>query len=225
MTRPEDVIEHGVDSFSFSAFNRDYLARHEGFSMVVLGSKDAVADRLAWQESGFPTYLPLEFSRMAELPDGTETRVGFVLALTHSPAAPWLGHFVCQHFTPDYYEQPQYLDHANTALSVREVWVAGPGALDLVGHFATFTGLTGRKSRETVHFDTDTGTITLATDLAFQNAFGVVPPHPHGGAHLAGLSIACASLEPLRKCGLVEVGDRLVLPPERAFGTAIAFTA
>lgn len=225
LTRPEDVVEHGVDSFSFSAFNRDYLARHEGFSMVVLGSQDAAANQLLWQSRGLPTYRPFEFSRMAELPDGTETCVGFVLAFTYSPAAPWLGHFVCQHFRPDYYEQPQYLAHENTALSVRDVWISGPGALDLAGHFANFTGIDGRRSADKVDFDTNSGRITLATGLAFQSAFGVPPPHPHDGPHLAGLTINCASLEPLRKRTLVEVGSRLVLPPERAFGLALAFTA
>jgi len=41
VTRPQDVPEHRTDNFSFAAFNRDYLARHEGFSMMVLDTSDA----------------------------------------------------------------------------------------------------------------------------------------------------------------------------------------
>ena len=35
ITAPQDVSEHRPGHFSFGAFNRDYLARHEGFSMLV----------------------------------------------------------------------------------------------------------------------------------------------------------------------------------------------
>jgi hypothetical protein len=38
-----DVPEHSPGHFSFGAFNRDYLARHEGFSMLVLDTTDARA--------------------------------------------------------------------------------------------------------------------------------------------------------------------------------------
>ena len=44
VTIPGDVTEHSIGNFSFAAFNRDYLARHEGFSMMVLDTSDARAD-------------------------------------------------------------------------------------------------------------------------------------------------------------------------------------
>src|SRR5229473_403881 len=47
-----DVPEHSPGHFSFGAFNRDYLARHEGFSMLVLDTTDARADILSWREAG-----------------------------------------------------------------------------------------------------------------------------------------------------------------------------
>ena len=50
VTKPQDVVEHGPRSFSFSAFNRDYLKRHEGFSMLVFDTPDAGADLAAWQK-------------------------------------------------------------------------------------------------------------------------------------------------------------------------------
>lgn len=225
VTRPGDVVEHGARSFSFSAFNRDYLKRHEGFSMVVLGSQDAAEDRRVWQAKGLPVYEPFAFSRIASLPDGSETRVGFALAFTSSRAAPWLGHFACQHFRPEYYEQAQFLGHRNAAQSVRDVWVSGPGALDLAGHMAAFTGCEGRIGDGRVAFDTATGSIILASDGAFRQAFGVDPPHPADRPHLAGLTIGCSSLAALSGQGLVAAGERLVLPPERAFGVALAFAA
>ena len=52
VTKPQDVVEHGRRSFSFSAFNRDYLKRHEGFSMLVFDTPDAGADLASWQSAG-----------------------------------------------------------------------------------------------------------------------------------------------------------------------------
>jgi glyoxalase-like protein len=60
VTRPQDVPEHSEERFSFAAFNRDYLARHEGFSMTAFGTPDAVADRNAWSAEGLKTYEPVE---------------------------------------------------------------------------------------------------------------------------------------------------------------------
>lgn len=224
VTIPQDVPEHGPDSFSFAAFNRDYLARHEGFSMVVFDTPDASADSAAWRAAGLRGYAPFSFSRSARLPDGREVTVGFALAYTSTPQAPWLGHFACQHFMPDYYEQPQYLDHANTAHAVHDVWVSGDGAPGLEGHFAAVTGLTAtREGAGRIVFDTRTGRLVLADAAGFRDAFGVEPPHPGDGPHLAGLTIACRTLDPLAGKGLVRAGDRLVLPPADAFGTALAF--
>lgn len=224
VTRPQDIIEHIDGRFSFSAFNRDYLERHDGFSMMVLGTKDAAADIAAWRAAGLQTYAPFEFSRMARLPSGEDLRIGFTLAYTSTPAAPWLGHFACQHYAPQYFAQPQYLTHANSARSVRDVWISGDGALDLAGHLDTVIGATGAPvSSGRIDFETPTGTVVLADPKTFEAAFGMPPPHPEDGPHLAGLTIACASLDSFVGKGLAAVGERLVLPPAKAFGTAVGF--
>lgn len=225
VTIPADVPEHGADSFSFAAFNRDYLARHEGFSMAVFDTQDAGADIAAWKAAGLRTYAPFSFSRGARMPDGREVTVGFALAFTSAPEAPRLGHFACQHFMPDYYEQPQYLEHANTAEAVHDVWISGEGATGLADHFAAVTGLPAESEGEgRIVLRTRTARLVLAEPAAFRDAFGVEPPHPGDGPHLAGLTIACRTLDSLAGRGLTRVGSRLVLPPDAAFGTALAFT-
>ena len=85
VTNPQDVVEHDEGQFSFSAFNRDFLARHEGFSMLVLGTRDAAADIAAWRAAGLQTYAPFEFSRLAKMPSGDDVRVGFSLAFVSTP--------------------------------------------------------------------------------------------------------------------------------------------
>ena len=226
VTKPQDIIEHGSDAFSFSAFNRDYVARHEGFSMLVLDTRDAAADMSAWREAGLKTYAPFEFSRMARLPSGEELRIGFSLAFVTNPAAPWLGHFACQHYAPHYFEQPQYLGHANTAQSIADVWISGNGALELADHLAIVIGVAGveEDAGRTV-FRTPRGAIILAPPEVFETAFAEQPPHMQDGPHLAGLTIACETLDRLGGLGLEQVGNRLISPSARGFGTAIGFIA
>jgi hypothetical protein len=224
VTRPQDVVEARPGQFSFSAFNRDYLARHEGFSMLVLGTNDASVEIAGWRDAGLRTYEPFDFARMAKMPDGEERRIGFSLAYTSTPAAPWLGHFACQHHAPEYFAQPQYQVHANTAQAVRDVWISGGGALGLGDHLRAFIG--GRGVAEApgrIAFRTPRGAIVLADGENFRAAFGVAPPHPEDGPHLAGFTIDCASLDSFASKDLAAVGDRLVLPPGKVFGAAVGF--
>src|SRR5262245_29857021 len=88
VTVPSDVPEHSAGHFSFAAFNRDYLARHEGFSMIVFETPNARADIQTWRAAGLQTYEPYDFSRMAKMPDGTEVKVGFSLAFVSHPSSP-----------------------------------------------------------------------------------------------------------------------------------------
>src|SRR4030088_3658970 len=52
VAEPEKIPPHGARSFSFGAFNRDFLARGEGFSMLILNSSDAAADARSFESSG-----------------------------------------------------------------------------------------------------------------------------------------------------------------------------
>ena len=226
VTRPQDVIEHTGQDFSFSAYNRDYLARHEGFSMLVLDTEDAAGDRAAWAQKGLRTYAPFEFSRQARLPDGQDVTVGFSLAFTSTPAAPWLGLFACQHYRPDYYAQPQFMRHDNAARRVKDVWISGPGALDLAPYLEIATSSRTRSEapgRSVI--PTRYGDIVLASPDEFRAAFGMMPPHPEDGPHLAGFTIGCESLAAHPSGIVTRCGEREVVPPEHGFGTAIAFSA
>jgi Glyoxalase-like domain len=222
VTVPQDVPEHRAGHFSFAAFNRDYLARHQGFSMLVLDTADARADIEAWRAAGLQTYEPFDFSRTAKMPDGEEITVGFSLAFVSHPAAPWLGLFACQHYSPQYFEQPRYLQHANGARRVQDVWIAGETAPDLAGFMQTVTGAKAVKDDSSATtLQTRTGAVVLARPQAFEQAFGLSVPHPKDGPHLAALTVACEALGQLSD--LPRAGNRRILAPAKNFGTAIGF--
>jgi len=221
VTMPQEVPEHGAGQFSFAAFNRDYLERHEGFAMLVLDTEDARADIAAWRAAGLQTYAPFDFSRAAKMADGQEVTVGFALAFVSHPAARWLGLFACQHYAPDYFEQPRYLQHRNGATRVQDVWIVGDTASELAGFLQTVTGAKAVTDNSGIILPTRTGAIVLARPAAFESAFGGAPPHPQDGPHLAAFTIACQTLGQL--ADLPRNGNRHVLAPAKNFGTAIGF--
>jgi hypothetical protein len=222
VTAPQDVPEHRAGHFSFAAFNRDYLKRHDGFSMLVFDTPDARADVKAWRTAGLQTYEPFDFSRAAKMADGQEITVAFSLAFVSHPAAPWLGLFACQHHSPQYFEQPRYVQHANGATAVQDVWIVGDTAPDLAGFTQIVTGAKAiREDPSLTMLQTSIGAIVLARPQAFVNAFGLAAPHPDDGPHLAALTLACQTIG--RLADLPRIGNRHILAPAKNFGTAIGF--
>jgi hypothetical protein len=118
-------VEHSPGYFSFGAFNRDFLARHEGSSMLVLDTSDARADIASWREAGLQAYEPFDFSKIATMHDGEKVNLSFSLAFVSHPAAPWFRLFACQYGQPEFYTQPQYLNHSNAASTLQDVWITG----------------------------------------------------------------------------------------------------
>jgi len=217
-----DVPEHRAGYFSFAAFNRDYLKRHDGFSMLVFDTPDARADVKAWRTAGLQTYEPFDFSRAAKMADGQEITVAFSLAFVSHPAAPWLGLFACQHHSPRYFEQSRYVQHANGASAVQDVWIVGDTAPDLAGFMQIVTGAKATvEDTSLTTLQTRIGAIVLARPQAFVNAFGLAAPHPDDGPHLAALTLACQTIG--RLADLPRIGNRHVLAPDKNFGTAIGF--
>lgn len=116
------------------------------------------------------------------------------------------------------------MTHENTARAVKDVWICGEGALGLTDHMRLFIG--GDEFSEApgkLVFETPRGAVVLASPESFEAAFGSAPPHPHDGPHLAGFTVDCAALDFLADKGLAPIGERLVLPAERGFGTAVGF--
>ena len=79
--RPELIPDPDPPQFGFGAFNRDFLARREGFSMLVLQGTDSRADVARFEAAGLDSYAPFDFERQATLPDGAVVRVAFSIAL------------------------------------------------------------------------------------------------------------------------------------------------
>jgi hypothetical protein len=70
---------------SFGAFTRDFLAKGEGLSMLVLEGKGAAADAEAFRAAGIGDFDVFDFEREARRPDGSTVKVGVLARLRGRP--------------------------------------------------------------------------------------------------------------------------------------------
>lgn len=230
VVEPERIGPAGAERFSFAAFNRDFLRRGEGMSMLVLDSDDARADVAAFRDRGLRTYEPFDFERKARLPNGDEVTVGFSLAFATDPGMPGIAFFTCQQHAPEHFWKPQYQRHANRALTILDVSLVAERPEEHAAFLSAFAGVRPEAVAGGITLRTARGNISCITPAAFAQCFGRAPDMGQG-PYFGGFTIGVrrvAQLEEaitsqayrLRKDGV----HRAVLPLD-VNGSAIAFFA
>jgi catechol 2,3-dioxygenase-like lactoylglutathione lyase family enzyme len=230
VTEPAAIPPHRAGHFSFAAFNRDYLAGGEGFSMLVLDSHDARADNQAFRAAGLVTYEPFDFSRTARLPSGEDAKVGFSLAFASHPGVESAGFFVCQQHAPEHFWKPEYQRHENTARGVQEVCLVAEEPLGLVEFLQAFAGSDNVTVADgSAAIATARGTIMVLTSDRFTERYGARPRGSHPLPALAGFTVGVSDLGAAQRvvgrAGMATVDGhgRLTVLPEDTFGTVLAF--
>jgi catechol 2,3-dioxygenase-like lactoylglutathione lyase family enzyme len=226
---PTLIPEAAEGRYSFAAFNRDFLARREGLSMLALKSADAAADLAGFEANDLPTYAPVSFERLARNPKGDDLEVGFSVTFTSDARMPDAGFFTCQHHNPDRFWWPEYQRHANGATAIDAVVMAARDPADYHIFFTHFTGQHDMRSDSLmVSFDTGGGKVELVTPVASKAMLGVEAgqdARPHFIAlRIATIDLAAAAVR-LKGEGIafVERMGRLVVPPSEACGAALVF--
>src|SRR3981081_994891 len=113
VAEPQKIVPHGARSFSFGAFNRDFLASHEGFSMLILNSSNAIDDARSFEAAGIGGFKGFDFARGGADPDGTPVKLAFALAFADAPMSPNVRFAVCQHHFPENFWGPFFQPDAN----------------------------------------------------------------------------------------------------------------
>jgi len=123
LDRPDGIDPHQFDSvpatFSFGAFNQEFIKAGEGVSMIVFQSDNALADCESFASKGLQTYAPFSFDRQGRLPDGSQVTLSFTLAFVTSPTLPGLAFFVCENQAQDAFWKPAFQAHENGATGIR----------------------------------------------------------------------------------------------------------
>lgn len=228
---PARIPEPGPREFGFGAFNRDFLARREGMSMLVFEGRDAEGDRADFAAKGLGDFARFDFSRDATLPDGGTARVGFSLVFAARPDWREAAFFTCQQHAPEHFWKPAFQRHANTARGVVEVVMA---AADPAAHADWFARLTGAAA-ETIEGgfactaeapDGLMSRVTVLTPKALQARWPearVIDATPHFTGFRIQVADRAAAARTLSASEVPfrEAGGTLIVPPDFAHGCVI----
>lgn len=221
----------GDDGFSklFAAYNRDFIARGQGFSLLVLESADAAADEAAFRAAQIAASPVMRFEREGKRPDGATVKVGFSLTFADDAHAPDIHFCTCQQHFPENFWNPAFQKHANTVVGVAGVVTVADQPAQHRGFFEAYTGGPASAIDGGFTIVTPRGSIDVVTPAAFIHRFGVKAPDTARGARLAALrfQVADASLmqaaSELAGLAGLYAGNPAVIGPEDAMGAVLVF--
>lgn len=136
----EAIVDHSADTFSFGAWNRDWLKQGEGLSMLVFEGHDSRADVEEFRRSEIKTFAPFDFQRPAQLPDGSMVTVGFSLAFALNAQMPRAAFFTCHQQAPEYFWKPEYQKHPNSGRQIVDVTMIDDSPLQHTDFFQKLQG-------------------------------------------------------------------------------------
>lgn len=170
---PGLITESAGTTFSFGAFNRSFLTKREGASMLVMESRDAGLDRQDFERAGLSLFDPFSFERVAHLPDGKTAKVAFDLTILRDPLSPEIGYFTCHNKYPENFWKPAFQTHANGAGEIRTIYMVAEDPSD---HHEFLGGFTGqREMRATslgLEVETARGKISVLNPAAYRSLVG-----------------------------------------------------
>jgi len=231
---PEKIPDHGPRRFSFGGFNRDYLAKREGFGMLVFDSADARADRDEFADKGLADLEPFDFERQAVLPTGETVRVAFSLAFAPPPPAESDGAavFTCQQHAPQHFWKPAYQTHENGAREIAEAVMVADDPAALRPYWEGVQGAQAVKAGDdgALTVETARGAVLVLPPDAYEAQYGEPPrADAPAGPHFSAVRVAVEDLGATRDL-LAERGVEtrwaqagLIVPSDALFGVALAF--
>jgi hypothetical protein len=214
----------------FGDFNRRFLDQDEGFSLLILESSDAAADARSFAAAKIAASQGLRFERDGTRPDGSPMKVAFSLAFARDALAPAHNFAVCQQHYPENFWNPAWQRHPNGVAGVGGVVMVADNPSDHHIFLSAFAGERELQSTSAgITVATPRGDIQVITPAAFADHFGIAAPDVSEGARLAALrlvssdmkaveaSLSSGGFSPIRRM------NRLVVPPDQAFGAALVF--
>ncbi len=232
VAEPEKIVPHGARSFSFGAFNRDFLARREGFSMLLLNSRDAAKDARCFEASGIGAFDVFDFAREGKRPDGTVVKLAFSLVFAADPTSPDLCFAACQHHFPENFWNPAFQSHSNGATHVPSVAMVANHPANHRDFLKAYTGASeviSNAAGVTAH--TENGDIEILEPHVARDQFGFPVKASGEGMTLNAMRFAVADMaqtEALqRQNGLAVLAHagQLIVPPIEALGATLIFEA
>jgi hypothetical protein len=216
----------------FGTFNRLFLKRQEGFSFLMLESRDAAADAAEFRAAGIAVSDALHFEREGTKPDGSKAKLGFSVAFARDIHASEVGFAVSQQHSPENFWAPGFQQHANTVSGIAGAVLVAENPSDLHIFLSAFVGERELAATSSgIVAPTPRGDIRVMDPAAFRLHFGVMPPEISTGARLAAVRFTvrdrAALLASLKRADVPfsrHMGT-VVIAPDAALGATLVFEA
>lgn len=230
VAEPDRIPVQTLSTFSFGAFNRDFLAWiGEGFSCLVVEGQDPAAEKAALDASGFGKFELLNFSRQGKRPDGSDTEVGFSIAFARDPASLHTAFFTCKQTHPQNFWSTEMQRHANGA---REVSACALVAENPSDHHVFLEALIGVRdvhaSSLGLAIRTPRGVLLALDRRGFHDTYGAQAPMDVGlriGALVFKVESLAIVEATLARSGISArlYREKLVVSGSGAFGAVLVF--
>jgi len=223
----------GSDGFStlFGAYNRDFIQRGEGLSVLILESKDAHADEIEFRAASILTAPTMRFEREGKRPDGATIKVAFSLTFADATGSPNIRFVTCQQHYPENFWNPAFQRHANGVTGIIGVVAVAERPERRAHFFETFAGAPPIASNDGFTITTPRGAIDMLVPDAFTRRFGVKAPDVSASPRLAALRFATDNIGALEalpeQAGIsgIFAGNPTVVGPGDAMGAVLIFEA
>jgi hypothetical protein len=230
VVEPDKIVPAGERRFSFGAFHREFLARRQGLSMILLKSRDAHGDARQFREGGIGDFEIFEFARRGLRPDGTVVQLAFSLAFAREANSPDVAFATCQHHFPENFWNPDFQRHANGARHCPGAVLVADHPGDHAGFLLAWTGVPELSSGAYgLIARTPNGDIAIMTARMADHLFGMAPVVEGGAMTLGALRIGVRDIvgveASLQRAGLAarRHPGALVVGPDVAHGATLVF--
>jgi hypothetical protein len=222
----------GDDGFSklFGKFNGYFLKEGEGFSLLLLESRDGVEDERAFREHGIAASGVMRFEREGKRPDGSVVKLAFSLVFARDPLASKAGFAVSHNHFPENFWNPAFQKHANGVTGIAGAVFVAENPTDHHIFMSAFAGERELQSTSSgISIATPRGEIQIMDPTAYRSHFGIEPPNANQGMRLCALRLIAPDLgniEASLKAGGIPYSahmGRIVVEPDQAMGAALVF--
>ena len=228
LAEPDKLGSDGISKM-FGAYNGDFLKRGEGLSLLILESRDAIADAAGFRKAGIAAAEVVGFEREGKRPDGTTVKVAFSLAFAEDKGAPDLHFAVCQQHYPENFWNPAFQQHANSVSAIAGAVIVADEPSEHLDFMQSFSGAAAQQGDNGFVITTQRGAIDVMTPAAFTRRFGVAAPDMRRGARLAAIRFVATDASLLQSApefaGMAGLyaGNAAVIGAEDAMGAVLVF--
>jgi hypothetical protein len=228
----EECEEAARSGNVFVARDQAYRFRRSenGFSALVVGSKDAGADHDRFVELGMSGGDMLTFSRPMKLPDGSEVTPSFKLSFAADLRAPDFFGFAVERINVPAADRSALTNHPNGVVGISEVILSEPNPTDFqyfIQELACNREVDANSFGMSVELDG--ATVTVFNKAGLETHLGIVDPSRERGLMGRAVVYGVPDLQALsalllkNEVAVRQVAGRLIVDPARGQGACYCF--